>query len=44
MARGVENHSLDTTIFTIRIEWYHPITKYFKKRYFEDDIPKEKSS
>ncbi len=38
---GAKDHLPNTTIFTIRIEWYEPIITCLRKGYLVDDIPKK---
>jgi hypothetical protein len=38
---GAKDHLPNTTIFTIRIEWYEAIMTCLRKGYLVDDIPKE---
>ncbi len=38
---GAKDHLLNTTIFTIRIEWYKLIITCLRKGYIVDGIPKE---
>jgi hypothetical protein len=39
---GAKDHLCNTTIFTIRIEWYEPIITCLNKGYLVDNIPKKR--
>jgi hypothetical protein len=43
-AIGVEDQLPNAQLFHIKIDWYGQIMDYFKKGYFNDDMPKKKWS
>ncbi len=38
---GAKDHLPNTTIFSIRIDWYEPIIKCLRKGYLVDNTPKK---
>jgi hypothetical protein len=41
IAIGVEDHLPNAQLFGTEIDWYGQIIDYFKKGYFDNNMPKE---